>query len=147
LFLNLDFTALNYDLPALSVALGNRRYDIETDNRARRTPDPVDHVVQTPATPIAHFAVLALRDADNAVSGLQLALFVSRAGGNQAHHLGVVVLHLQHGANTFELEAHIDLEVFRQAGGEIVGMGVVKRTHRIGIGLKYVLRLDLLKAL
>ena len=72
-------------------------------------------------------------------------MLISRSRGDEAADFGVLVVDLQHRADAFERETHVDVEVLGTARREVVGVWIVLLGKRIGIDLEYVLRVVLIE--
>ncbi|MNF51418.1 hypothetical protein D3C84_327370 [compost metagenome] len=109
------FAGDGHDLAGLVVRCIAGRDHFQAYHRAFRATDQLDHFVQAPADHVDHFLV-ALGDTDDLVGGGHLLGLGGRAGRHQADDLDLVIVALQHGADTFERQAHVDIEVFRAVG-------------------------------
>ena len=110
-----------------------------------RATNQLDHFVQAPADHVDHF-ITALSDANDLVRRCDLLALLSRAGRHQTHHLDVFVVALQDGADAFQRQAHVDVEVFRIVRRQIGGVRVVGGGEGIDVGLEHVLATGLLEA-
>ncbi len=106
------FAGNGHNFAGLVVWRVARRNHFQADYGAFGATDQLDHFVQTPADDIDHLFI-ALGDTDDLVGRSHLFGLVGRAGRHQAHDFHLVVIALQHGANAFQRQAHVDVEVFR----------------------------------
>ena len=74
--------------------------DTETHDAVFRPADQVDDILQAPADHVFHIAVVTLRNADDAITAVELAAALGRAAGHRALDLGEFVVVAQHGADT-----------------------------------------------
>ena len=98
---------------ALVGGLGFRRNDLQPHGGVLGSTYQFHHLIKAPADNVFDLAVRALANADDAIRRVQLALFVRGSFRHQAGDLGVFVFKLQHGADTLQRQAHIDVEILR----------------------------------
>jgi hypothetical protein len=67
---------------------------------------------------------------------VQATILVGGTARNDAHHLGVFVLALQHRADPLQGQRHADLEVLHAAGVHERGVRVVHARHHVGVDLE-----------
>ncbi|VTQ27132.1 Uncharacterised protein [Pseudomonas aeruginosa] len=133
------------DLAGLVVRRVARRNHFQAYLGTFRPTDQLDHFIQAPADHVDHFA-LALGDADDLVGGGDLLALRRRAGRHQAYDLDVVVVALQHRADAFQREAHVDVEVFRVVRRQVLGVRIVGLGEGVDVGLEDVFAAGLLEA-
>ncbi len=131
-------------LAVLVVGCIARRDHLQAHHRAFRPADQLDHFVQAPADDVDHF-VVGLGHADDPVRRRQLLALLGRACRHQAHDLDVLVVALQHRADAFQRQAHVDVEVFRVVRRQVLGVRIVGLGERIDVGLEHVLAAGLVQ--
>ena len=71
---------------------------------------------------------------------------LSRPGGYQADNLGVFIVALQNGADAFEREAHVDVEVFSVLWRHVLRVRIVHLCQGVDVVLEDVFRAGLIHA-
>ena len=108
-----------------------RRQHLQAHEGARRAADQLHHVVQAPADDVDELAVLALRNAGDAVVGLDLAADRRRASCDHVHDRDVIIDELQRRTDADVRQLHRDVVFLAGARREVVGVRVVD--VRIGV--------------
>jgi hypothetical protein len=88
-------------------------------------------VVEAPAHHVGHGPVLALRDADNAVSYLQLAGEAGRPSRHQLPDRRVLIQLGERRADPDQRQPHRYVEIRRRTGSEVVGVRLDRRGVRV----------------
>ena len=146
LFFQLDrFTGDGHHLAGLIIRRVAGGDHFQAYLRAFRATDQLDHFIQAPADHVDHFLAALCHTDDLVGRGDLLALF-RRACRYQAHNLDVFVVALQYGTNTFERQAHIDIEVFRVVRRQVGGVRVVGHGKGVDVSLEHVFAAGLLEA-
>ncbi|KPW92502.1 Unknown protein sequence [Pseudomonas syringae pv. castaneae] len=129
------FTGDGDNLAGLVIRRIAGRDDLQTDHGTFRTADQLDDFIQTPADHIDHFLV-ALGNGHDLVGWRDLLGFGRRSCRDQTHDFHVVVIALQHSADAFQRQAHVDVEVFRAVRRQVVGVRVIRHGERVDVGLE-----------
>jgi len=87
-----------------------------------------------------------LGDTDDLVRRSDLFGLVGRACGHQTDNFHLVVIALQHGANAFQRQAHVDVEVFRVIWRQIVGVRIVRHGEGVDVRLEDIFAAGLIEA-
>ena len=124
LFLQLHHVADDLHHPRFGDA-GPCRHHLQPHRRAFRAADQLHHFVRAPADDVHEGLAHALAHRDDAIGGLQRAAEIRRPALHQAVYHGVLVLGAQHRADAFERQRHVDVEVRRIPGREVLRVLVV----------------------
>ena len=110
LILEIHLVANDPDDPSFlrGADLGN---DLETNRGLLGSANQGHHLVQAHAQDVHHLPFLALSDPDDTIPGPQVAGLVGRPADNQPQHLDALAIPLQNGADAFQRQAHVYVEV------------------------------------
>ena len=127
------------------IGLALARYDLKPNNGVSWPANQIDYLIQPPAHDVLDRTAFSLTDADDQIRGAQVALLVGRACGDQSTDFGVLVINLKHGADAFERQTHVDVEVLGAPGREVIGVRIVLLCQRVRVDLKNVLGVVLIE--
>ena len=144
LLFEFDFVALQGDFAHAFGGVG--RVYHQAHQRAFFAADEVHNFVEAPTGNIDEFAVRTLGNGDNFVFDAQLAAFVGGTAGDEFADAHLFIFKGEDGADAFEREAHVDVEVFVAARREVVAVRVKAAAEDVHIDVENVVHADLVQA-
>ena len=119
-----EFDLFAYHRHAFDLAVGAsiRWQHVDAQRSALLAADLLHHVIDFPADHVGHRRLGALANADDAVARLELSALGSRSALDDLTNHRVLVFALQHRADAFQRQPHLDVEILRSTRPQIVGV-------------------------